>query len=176
MPSVTEGDDTPDRQSESCPVRTQRVRKTSLPLKVTAGWGAAGGQPCGCGRCPPPPHWEPALPPRSSRAEKRGPQTCPHIKGGWKSASSGFLSSEVGERLFEARMSQRHSEPPVPAEPSPHLCEQPADLTLAEQVGAAARERGVHGSSVRLDDLHTHETHVSQLPRPGKRALRSPMG
>lgn len=57
--------------------------------------------------------------------------------------------------------------PLVPAEPSPHLCEQPADLTLAQQVGAAARERGVHGSSVRLDDLYTHETHGQSAPAPG---------
>lgn len=61
--------------------------------------------------------------------------------------------------------------PLVPAEPSPHLCEQPADLTLAEQVGAAARERGVHGSSVRLDDLHTHETHGQSAPAPGGEGL-----
>ena len=61
--------------------------------------------------------------------------------------------------------------PPVPAEPSPHLCEQPADLTLTEQVGAAARERGVHGSSVRLDYLHTHETHGQSAPAPGGEGL-----
>lgn len=39
-----------------------------------------------------------------------------------------------------------------------HLRKEPADLTLAEKVCAAAGERGVHGPSVRLDYLHTHKT------------------
>ena len=52
--------------------------------------------------------------------EARG-QRCPHTKGGCKPMRSGFLSSEVGERLFQAWPSQHLSEPPSPrrAEPSP---------------------------------------------------------
>ena len=59
----------------------------------------------------------------------------------------------------------------MPEELSPHLCEQPTDLTLTEQVGAAGRERGVHSSSMCLDDLHTHETHGQSAPTPGKEGL-----
>ena len=46
-----------------------------------------------------------------------------------------------------------------------HLCVHPADLTLAEEMCAPARERRVHGAAVRLDYLDTQESQSHNQPR-----------
>ena len=133
------------------------------------------GWPCWGGRCPPPPHWEPAFPPQSSQTEKPGARGVhmPKVDGNqWEAVSCLQRWKKDFSKPDRPSISQSL---PVPEELSPHLCEQPADLTLAEQVGAAGRERGVHSSSMCLDDLHTHETHGQSAPMPGEEGLWSPV-
>lgn len=97
---------------------------------------------------------------------------CPKTNGTHKSAQFAKHDERTKQKKFFTKYQPLTKKPPVSTQgnlvrrcgATPYLCIHAADLALAEEVRAPAREGGVHHATMCLDDLHGRHSQSESAP------------